>query len=285
MTDVIEAHYHTGRGTYVPFVGLSRVGQAMKYVRSRVGSFDEYAQSSLPEIVGERRFESARTKEAATVSHMVFLNQGTDGDAQFRGTALPRWAQLSAAFAPSVADVTGDGHQDVVLSQNFFATHIKIPRQDGGRALLLRGDGTGEFTPVKGHESGLRAYGEQRAIPLTDVDGDGRIDVLVTQNGATTKLYRNVKATPGLQVRLLGSPKNRRAVGAVIRLHYADGTRGPATVVSAGTGYWSQHSLTPVLGHGERTVDTLQVTWPDGSTTKRSVDGGARAVTVEESTE
>jgi hypothetical protein len=212
---------------------------------------------------------------------MVFLNQGSEDGVQFQGQALPWWAQLTAAFAPSVADLTGDGHQDLLLSQNFFATEVSIPRQDGGRALLLRGDGTGQFEPIKGHHSGVIAYGEQRAAPLADVDGDGRVDVLVTQNGARTRLFRNTRAEPGLAVRLEAPGENRRAVGATVRLRYENGERGPATPVTAGTSYWSQHSLTPVLGSGEHSVEAVEVVWPDGTSSETAVAADVRSVTLQ----
>jgi hypothetical protein len=276
VTDLFEAHYHPERDEYVPYAGLKRVGKALPYVRRQIRSFEAYSTSSLAEIVGKRRFRQATYREASTLSHMVFVNQGDT----FEGSALPWWAQLTAAFSPAIADFNGDGHQDVLLSQNFFATQVRTPRQDGGRALLLTGDGTGDFTPVKGHESGLLVYGEQRAAPVGDFDRDGRLDVLVTQNGTETKLFHNVGADPGIRVVLQGRRQNRRGVGAVVRLAYADGTRGPATVVRAGSSYWSQHSLTPVLGTGERAVATVQVDWPDGTQSEASVEPGQRSVTV-----
>lgn len=264
----------------MPYVGFSDMGESLPYLRRKVGSFERFSQMSLPEIIGERRFESAEAKEATTLSHMVFLNNVEGEGIQFEGHALPWWSQLTAGFSPSVADMNGDGHQDIVLSQNFFATEVKTPRQDGGRALLLEGDGTGQFTPVKGHESGLLVYGEQRAAPLSDIDGDGRVDVLVTQNGAETKLFRNVGATPGLRIRLEGTEENRRGIGSIVRLQYEEGRVGPATVISAGSGYWSQHSPTLVLGHGGRTVEAIQVRWPDGTTSDHPVDADARSVLV-----
>jgi hypothetical protein len=285
IIDVLEAHYHTEREEYVPFKGFSEMSGTLEYLRRKVGSFERFSQMSLREIIGERRFEAAFMKSVNTLSHTVFLNQGEGADVTFDGHALPRWSQYSAGFAPSVADLDGDGHQDLLLSQNFFATHVKTSRQDGGRALWLRGDGTGHFTPVKGHKSGLLVYGEQRSAPLADVDGDGRIDLLVTQNGAETKLFRNVGAEPGLRVRLEGSPKNRRGVGAVLRLQYADGTRGPATPLTAGSSYWSQHSRVSVLGHGAHSVEAVQVQWPDGTETVQAVESGVRSITVSRSEE
>ena len=279
-TEPIETHYHTGRDEYVPYWGFSKIGREMSYVRRRIQSFERYSQSSISEIVGERRFEQARQKEASTLSHMVFLSDGAGDDRRFEGRALPWWSQLSAGFSPSVADVDGDGAQDILMSQNFFATEVETPRQDGGRALWLDGDGTGEFTPVKGHESGLEVYGEQRAAALGDMDMDGRIDAVVSQNGTQTRLFHNVGAAPGLRVRLEGRDENLRGVGATVRLMYEDGTRGPSTVIRAGSSYWSQHSRTPVLGVGERSVAEVQVRWPDGTRSETPVDAGARSVTV-----
>ena len=127
---------------------------------------------------------------------MIFLNRGD----HFEAAALPREAQFAPVFAVCVADLDGDGHEDIFLSQNFFATQPETPRLDGGRGLWLRGDGTGKLMPVPGQESGVKIYGEQRGAALCDYDGDGRVDLVVTQNGAETKLYHNARARPGLRV-------------------------------------------------------------------------------------
>jgi hypothetical protein len=62
---------------------------------------------------------------------------------------------------------------------------------DAGRGLLLRGRGDGTFDAIPGQKSGIMIYGEQRGCAAADFDGDGRPDLVVTQNGAETKLYRN----------------------------------------------------------------------------------------------
>ncbi len=273
---LLETKYHEDRDGYLPFQGLPAIARTLPHVQDRMSSFEEFSTASLEEVVGSDWLNRAATKEANTVSHMVFLNT----DDGFTGHALPFWAQLTAGFSPSVADLNGDGHLDLLLSQNFFATESETPRQDAGRALVLRGDGTGHFTPIKGHHSGVTVYGEQRAAPVADVDRDGRVDLVITQNGAATTLFRNVGATPGLRVRLDGSSANPSGIGATVRLRYDNGRRGPALPVTAGSGYWSQHSLTPVLGHGSQTVDAVEVQWPDGTSSEATVPDGAHSVVV-----
>ena len=61
---------------------------------------------------------------------------------------------------------------------------------------------------MPGQESGVIVYGEGRGAAACDYDGDGRVDLAVSQNGAQTKLYHNVAGRPGLRVRL----KEERAI-------------------------------------------------------------------------
>src|SRR5262249_47413893 len=152
-------------------------------------------------------------------------------------------------------------------------------RQDSGRGLWLKGDGTGKFTAVPGQESGVLAYGEQRGCALGDYDGDGRVDLVVTQNGAETKLFHNRRAKPGLRVRLKGPPSNTRAIGASMRLVYGD-KFGPLREIHAGSGYCSQDSAVQVLGKsGEPTG--LWVRWPGGKITQSPIPVEAREIEVD----
>jgi hypothetical protein len=187
-------------------------------------------------------------------------------------------AQVAPVFAISVADMDGDGHEDVFLSQNFFATRPEVPRLDAGRGLWLRGDGTGKLQAVPGQESGVKVYGEQRGAAVADFNEDGRIDLVVTQNGAPTRLFQNVTAKPGLRVRLSGPPGNPSGIGATLRLK--SGPRlGPAREIHAGSGYWSQDSAIQILG-GRTPTTQLLVRWPGGQTSTNDVPPEARETTV-----
>jgi hypothetical protein len=142
----------------------------------------------------------------------------------------------------------------------------------------LAGDGRGGLLPVPGQRSGVKVYGEQRGAALADYDGDGRLDLVVTQNGAETKLYQNSSSKPGLRVRLQGPSGNPTGVGAMLRLQ-SGGQLGPAHEIHAGSGYWSQDSAVSVLGSAT-TPTKLLVRWPGGSTTTTDLPAGVREVTV-----
>jgi hypothetical protein len=274
VIEVIEATDDPLTGREVPDRGFRAVGMALPWVRDQVGTYEAYGRSSLAEVYGDV-LSSAGRLDATTMASMVFLNRNT----RFEPHDLPPEVQWCPAFGISVGDFDGDGHEDVFLSQNFFAVPSDEVRQDAGRGLWLRGDGKGGFHPVPGQESGVKVYGEQRGCALSDFDRDGRVDLAVTQNGAATKLYRNARARPGLRVRLEGTPGNQEGFGAVLRLKCGD-RLGPARELHAGSGYWSQESATQVLG-GSGTPQAVQVRWPDGRTTESLVPAGAREVVIQ----
>ena len=179
-----------------------------------------------------------------------------------------------------MADFDGDGHEDLFLSQNFFPTEIATPRYDAGRGLLLRGRGDGTLEPVPGQVSGILVYGDQRGAAFADYDADGRTDLVVSQNGAATRLYHNEHARPGLRVRLVGGALNPHGIGAVVRVVY-DGSRGPAREVHGGSGYWSQDGPVQVLGLDEGKHPTaVWVRWPGGSETLAPLPAGQLEITV-----
>jgi hypothetical protein len=101
---------------------------------------------------------------------------------------------------------------------------------------------------------------------VCDYDGDGRVDLALTQNGAETLLYRNRTARPGLRVKLSGPPGNFAGIGAVMRLSFGNGEWGPAREIHGGGGYWSQDSVVQVLAT-PKAPRLIQIRWPGGQTT------------------
>jgi len=232
--------------------------------------------ASVEEIFGER-FKSLQTVEVNWLESTLFLNRGD----HFEIRPLPMEAQLAPAFGVCVADFDGDGNEDIFLSQNFFASQPETPRSDAGRGLMLKGNGHGEFTAMTGQQSGLKVYGEQRGCAVADFDGDGRVDLVVAQNGAETKLYRNIGAKPGLRVRLVGSKGNLNSVGASLRLGSVAGF-GPVREVHAGSGYWSQDGVVQIMNAAEPATK-IWVRWPGGKEQTLAIPAGAREVIVDPS--
>jgi enediyne biosynthesis protein E4 len=273
--DMIEAQYDDRLHAIAPLTPLGRLMTALPALRLGTRTFAAYANATLQDVLGGA-LQGAQRLEAATLDHQVFLNRG----GRFDAVPLPAEAQFAPAFSAAVADLDGDGREDLFLAQNFFPTEIGTPRYDAGRGLVLRGRGDGTFEPIPGQVSGIMVYGDQRGAALADFDGDGRVDVAVSQNGAETKLFHNEHARPGLRVRLAGGPLNPHGIGAVMRVLY-DGSRGPAREVHGGSGYWSEDGAIQVLGlaEGKRAVG-VWVRWPGGRETLTQLGPGQREVTI-----
>lgn len=256
-----------------PLTSYSRASYAIPTLASTVRGYGRWATMTIPDALGTAAASSA-TLGATTMDHLLFLNRGN----RFEAVPLPSEAQLAPALHVGIADFDGDGVEDVFLGQNFFPVEINIPRHDAGRGLLLRGDGRGGLTPVPGQLSGIRVYGDQRGGAHADYDGDGRLDLVITQNGAGTVLYQNRGAVPGLRVRLEGAAGNPDGVGAQVRLVYGE-RMGPVREVTAGSGYWSQAGAVQVMGLAG-TPTAVWVRWPGGATQTVPVPTTARTVTV-----
>jgi enediyne biosynthesis protein E4 len=271
--DLIETEYDPRTGIIVPARDFNAFAESLPFLYERFRSFRQFSESTLTEMLGDQ-FPIAREVTATTLASTVFLNEWP----HLRPVVLPRAAQLAPAAAVAVADFDGNGREDIFMSQNFFATRLEFPRLDAGRGLWLRQDDAGQWVEVEGLHSGLKIYGEQRGAAFADFDGDGRMDLAVAQNGATTKLYRNQAGSPGLRVRLIGPDANPNAVGTMIRLRHADGF-GPAREVQGGSGYWSQHGAVQVL-HGDQPVTGVWVRWPGGKSAVMDVEPGRLEISI-----
>jgi hypothetical protein len=271
--DILEAEYDAPTGQWVPRALRDTVAAAVPWLAERFPTHTSWSRATIPMVIGDHK-DKMQKATATTLATTVFLNRR----GRFEAIPLPIEAQFAPTFGICVADFDGDGREDLFLAQNFFAFAVEDSRLDASRGLLLRGDGRGGFTPVAGPASGLEVYGEQRGAAVTDFDHDGRTDLLVTQNGAATRLFRNTSARPGLRVRLSGPPGNPDGIGAVVRLKFSAGW-GPAREVHGGGGYWSQDSASPVLATPEQ-PSAILVVWPGGRRTEQSLTQIMNEVTI-----
>jgi len=270
---LLNSYFEPSLGVYVPQSRLDVLSPSLPFLLEKFTSHQAFAQAGIEEVVSGWP-EQVKILEARTLESMVFLNR----QGRFEAQVLPWLAQVSPAMGLSVADLDGDGHQDLVMGQNFFGVGMDVSRFDAGQGLWLRGDGEGGFVAVPAAESGLALPGEQRGVALGDYDADGRVDILVGQHGEETKLYRNTRAIPGMRVRLVGPERNPSGIGAVLRLRHG-GALGPAVELHAGAGGGSQDSAVAVLSPSAG-AEALWVRWPGGKAITVPIPEGAKELTV-----
>ena len=272
--DLVESYSEPASQRIVPRRNLGTLGAAMPGLRARFPTHASFSKADVSAIL-EKHFTSAHVLQVNTLASMAFLNRGD----RFEALPLPKEAQFAPAFGVNVADVDGDGHEDVFLSQNFFAMRSEEPRCDAGRGLLLRGNGKGELKAVSGQESGIRIYGEQRGSAWCDFDEDGRVDLVVAQNNAETKLLRNASGKASARVRLVGPPLNPCGIGATIRLRFGE-RLGPAREFHGGSGYWSQDSSVQIMGVPEA-PSAIWIRWPGGNIATLDLPADAREIVTD----
>ena len=184
ILELAEIFFDPLMNSWRPIRKLDVLSKTFPQVRATYSRNQLFANSSAPRILGSI-ISQMKSVEFNTRESGIFLNNGEE----FKFIPLPTEAQLAPAFGICVQDFNGDNLIDVFLAQNNFGTPSRYSRYDSGRGLLLAGDGKGNFKPLKSKESGIIIYGEQRESIAADFNGDKKLDLVVSQRDAITKLY------------------------------------------------------------------------------------------------
>src|SRR5262249_49620207 len=132
---------------------------------------------------------------------------------------------------------------------------------------LFRNLGTGRFAEIAPPAgSGLDQFLVGRGAAYADYDGDGDLDILVSQNQGPALLLRNdtPRQAHYLRVQLRVTQSNRDGIGAEVRVHRDDQVL--RQTVHTGRSYYSQNELPLTFGLGQATrVVRVEIVWPSGS--------------------
>jgi hypothetical protein len=197
-------------------------------------------------------------------------------------------SRIPLTFAIVFLDYDLDGRQDLLLANGHLEHEIDKVQQsqtyaqppqlfwDCGETCAAR------FVPVaQGGDLARPLVG--RGIAYADIDGDGDLDILITQNGRRPALLRNDQRTGHhwLRLHLKGRAPNPQAIGARVTLA-AGGTTQVRELFPA-RGYLSSVELPLTFGLGptER-VDSLKIRWPDGQEQTLVPEGIDRLLSIEE---
>jgi hypothetical protein len=190
-------------------------------------------------------------------------------------------------FGVAFLDFDNDGQLDIAIANGHILDNAPQFRAGSTylqRKLLFRNTTLRRFEEV-GRMSGPAFAVERvgRGLAVGDIDNDGDLDVLVTNNGQDVELLRNDGGNRGnaLLVRLRGAAANTDGIGARIRL--TAGSRTQMRDVKAGSSYLSQNDLRAHFGLGAAArADRIEVRWPSGRTDAAMGVAANQIVTIEE---
>jgi len=183
-----------------------------------------------------------------------------------RENEVAQTTRLMSGWGLKFFDFDNDGNLDLFLANGHPDDQVdKYANQVRYREplLLFRGDGTRLRNISKQAGPVFEKPFPARGLAVGDYDNDGRLDVLVGNNGEAPVLLKN-NGGPGnhwVGLRLMGTKCNRDAVGALITWSVAGVKR--SRLKTAGGSYLSSHDPREVLGLGAATrLDWLEIRWP-----------------------
>ena len=193
-------------------------------------------------------------------------------------TDLARTANLGSAslltltFGLFFFDFDLDGRSDLFCVNGHIEPDIANSQPNLSYAQqpsLFRNQGDLIFEDVS-DLVGFENPGVGRGAAYGDYDGDGDLDVLVSNNGVLPEyggasLFRNESGNRMnfLRVKTIGTQSNRDGIGAKVVL--ATGNTIQRRIVRTGGSYCSQSETTLTFGLGDaELVESLQVIWPSG---------------------
>ncbi len=172
-----------------------------------------------------------------------------------------------SAFGAALYDFDNDGWKDVfttrgeVLSRSMPGTTI-----DQVNTVFRNLGASGKWKAYT-EEAGFDASGpaRHRGCAFGDLDGDGKVDAVVTALGKNAEIWTN--HSPGnahwLDIALVGTKSNRDGIGAVVKVVTASGPQYNHMTTSA---CYASSSAGPVhFGLGtDGEAQTVEIRWPSG---------------------
>ena len=176
-------------GVSYPLALRDELVKALPFLAPRFPTYTSYAAKRVTDIFTPKELEGAEHKVVHTFASSLMHN---NGNGSFTLVPLPDEAQLAPIYGMLAADVDGDGKTDLLVAGNFDGFKPEIGRMSSSAGLMLRGDGSGAFTPVRGPESGFRVPGQSRDIQRVRT-ADGEL-IIVARNNDTPLVFRTTRS-------------------------------------------------------------------------------------------
>jgi enediyne biosynthesis protein E4 len=236
-------------------VGFSSDGRARSGMGVDAADFDgDGWQDLFVANVDQEMFSLYQNTKNETFRDVAFKNEVAQSTRLLSGWGL-RFFDYDNDGALDL--LLANGHPDDMIDNYSQQVKYKEP-------LLLFHQEKGQLKNVSAASGPVFAkMFPARGLAIGDFDNDGRIDVLVGNNGAPPLLLRNNAGAGNhwLGVKLVGTKCNRDAIGA--KLTWSAGGVTRSRLKNNGGSYLSSHDMREVLGIGlAAKLDWLEIQWP-----------------------
>ncbi|HZN12172.1 MAG TPA: CRTAC1 family protein, partial [Blastocatellia bacterium] len=180
--------------------------------------------------------------------------------------------RLLSGWGLKFFDYDNDGDPDLFLANGHpdDMVEVQASRVKYREPLLVFENVGGAYKNVSAQSGAIFARDfPARGMAVGDMDNDGDLDVVISNNGEAPVLLRNEGGSRNrwLGLQLVATKSNAGAVGAVITWQ-AGGARRRRLKTSGGS-YLASHDPREVLGLGRAAkVESLEIRWPSGKVDK-----------------
>ncbi|HKQ39647.1 MAG TPA: CRTAC1 family protein [Verrucomicrobiae bacterium] len=263
------------------FVFLNQRNGTFKEIGALSGiAFDTYGNTR-----GAMGIDAARYRDDAALGIAIgnFANEMTalyvsqNNPLIFTDEAIPEGigpaSRLLLKFGIFFFDYDLDSRLDVLSANGHLEeeiSKIQASQQYAQPAQLFWNSGApsgSTFVPVPQEKAGADLFKRivGRGSAYADIDGDGDLDVVLTQTGGAPLLLRNDQQLGNnwLRLKLIGKRANRDAIGAWVNVRAGDHTISRQVMPTRS--YLSASELPVTIGLGKlEKVDGVEIVWPGG---------------------
>jgi enediyne biosynthesis protein E4 len=208
----------------------------------------------------------------ANVDQEMFSLYRNDGNELFSDVAnfhgVAQATRLLSGWGLKFFDYDNDGLLDLILANGHPDDMIESYSQQvryKEPLVLFHNDGKKLSNVTAEAGPAFQKTYPARGLAVGDCDNDGRLDVLIGNNGEAPTLLKNMATgNHWVGLKLQGTACNRDAIGATITWSYGDVMR--SRYKTSGGSYLSSHDVREVLGLGGATkVNWIEIKWPQPS--------------------